>query len=114
MRKPFRFIGIYLGVLTLPLFSTLALADVPPEPGYVEKCTIEKQCKKNEEGDECRAWHGDRDVCTRKHEADGFQFKCRSRGASVWSEVFCRARDEKPKKEPKPEKKPEAPNKPAK
>ncbi len=100
MRKPLRYL-----VLVLPLSATLARADVPPEPGYVEKCTVEKQCKKSEEGDACRAWHGDPEVCARKHEADGFEYRCRTRGASAWTEVYCRLKLDKPKKEPKPPKK---------
>ena len=72
------------------LTPLLGYADVPPPPGYVEQCTIEKQCKKEEEGDACSAWHGDRDTCQKKHAQDGFVFKCKSRGASVWTEVYCR------------------------
>lgn len=103
MRTPLRLLAASLALWALWLLPTAARADVPPEPGYVEKCTIEKQCKKNEEGDACRAWHGDRDVCSRKHAADGFEYKCRTRGASVWSEVYCRAKADKPKKDAKPE-----------
>lgn len=72
------------------LLPALVRADIPPPAGYVEQCTIEKQCTKDEEGDACRAWHGDREVCTKKHAQDGFSLKCRSRGASVWTEVYCR------------------------
>lgn len=67
-----------------------AAADIPPPPGYVEQCTIEKQCTKAEEGDACGAWHGDRDKCEKKHASDGFVRKCKTRGASVWTEVYCR------------------------
>lgn len=76
--------------LALALLPAGAGADIPPPPGYIEQCTIEKQCKKNEEGDACRAWHGDRDGCKKRHASDGFVFKCQTRGASVWTEVYCR------------------------
>lgn len=76
----------------LLLGSALAFADIPPPPGYVEQCTIEKQCKKEEEGDACSAWHGERDKCEKKHAQDGFVRKCRTGGASVWTEVYCRAK----------------------
>lgn len=77
-------------MLASVLLPVQARADVPPPPGYVEQCTIEKQCKKGEEGDACRGWHGDREGCQKRHASDGFVYKCRSRGASVWTEVFCR------------------------
>lgn len=67
-----------------------ARADIPPPPGYTEQCTVAKQCKKSEEGDACRAWHGDREVCQKRHASDGFVYKCKTRGASVWTEVYCR------------------------
>jgi len=74
------------------LWCGLARADIAPPPGYVESCSIEKQCGKNEEGDACRAWHGDRDACKKKHEKDGFVYRCKARGASVWTEVWCRSK----------------------
>ena len=77
------FAGLVLG-------TSVVSADVPPPPGYVESCTVEKQCTKNEEGDACSAWHGERDKCEKKHAQDGFVRKCKTRGASVWTEVYCR------------------------
>lgn len=86
--KKLWFICVSLSALAAPP----ALGDIPPPPGYKETCTVAQQCKKDEEGDTCRAWHGDREVCKRKHQSDGFVYKCSTRGASVWSEVFCRAK----------------------
>lgn len=80
-------------VLLSPLVILLAgaaRADVPPPEGYVEQCTAEKQCKKTEDADVCSAWHGERDKCSKAHAADGFVYKCKTRGASAWSEVWCR------------------------
>jgi 3-methyladenine DNA glycosylase Mpg len=75
--------------------ASSALADVPPPPGYVEQCTVEKQCQKNEDGDACSAWHGDHDKCKKLHQSDGFVYKCSTRGASVWTEVYCRPKGSK-------------------
>ena len=76
-------------------WSAVARADIPPPPGYVEQCTIDKACKKGEEGDDCRAWHGDTTACEKKHAKDGFEYRCRTSGASVWSEVWCRPKSKK-------------------
>lgn len=67
-------------------------ADIPPEPGYVEQCTVEKVQKKGEFCSSCRAWHGDRDVCDRTFGSDTklkWKLRCHTRGASVWSEIWC-------------------------
>lgn len=88
---PSRLLRLMSGTALL-IASSTATADVPPPPGYVETCTVEKQCKKDEEGDACSAWHGDRDKCEKKHAQDGFVRKCKTRGASVWTEVYCRPR----------------------
>ncbi len=82
--------GIRLIFFAAALAPLPALADVPPPPGYVEQCTIEKQCKPTEEGTSCGTWHGERDKCKQQHTSDGFVYKCSTRGASVWTEVYCR------------------------
>jgi hypothetical protein len=64
-----------------------ALADVPPEPGYVEMCTVERACDARG-GESCGAWHGDPDAC-KGLGARGLTFVCRTAGASTWSEVWC-------------------------
>ena len=79
-----------LPIAALLCLSRAAFADVPPPPGYVEQCTVEKQCKKDEDGDACGAWHGDRDKCKKLHAKDGFTYKCSTHGASVWTEIYCR------------------------
>ncbi len=75
-----------LGALLVPV---IASADIPPPPGYVETCTIKNQCVGDEVGDLCSAWHGDRDACKKRHANTGFVYKCRTSGASTWSEVWC-------------------------
>ena len=75
-------------------------ADVPPPLNYVENCTEKKQCKPNEDGDTCGAWYSEPDKCKKLHASDGFIFKCRTSGASVWREIYCRPKAQnKTKKE---------------
>jgi hypothetical protein len=70
---------------------SLARADVPPPPGYVEQCTAEKQQGAGEECLSCGdAYHGDRDACDRQHAGNGYARRCRTSGASVWTEVWCK------------------------
>lgn len=66
------------------LLATLAFADIPPPPGYVEKCTLKNHpgCVK------CDAWHGGREECEAL-ENKGYTRACRTGGASVWDEIFC-------------------------
>lgn len=75
--------------MTPLLLLSIALADVPPPPGYVETCTVEKQCTPTEEGVSCGAWFGEPDACAHLL-AEGWVLRCRTSGASVWSEVYCR------------------------
>lgn len=75
------------------VFANPALADLAPEPGYVEQCTI-----KNHEGPDtsctsCRASFKDRDGCAGLMGPQGYTRACRTRGASVWTEVWCKAKD---------------------
>jgi hypothetical protein len=79
-------------LFALLLCPSVALADLPRPPNYVEQCTVEKQCAKNEEGTSCSANHSERDKCSKTLSAQGWTFKCRTRGASVWTEIWCRPR----------------------
>lgn len=83
-----------------PLFAFAALAvlgaALPARaditvPGRVETCTMEKQAKAGLECHECRAYHGNPDHCPASLSSYGFKQACRSGGASVWSEIWCRA-----------------------
>jgi hypothetical protein len=76
----------------LLLLPAGAQADVPPPKGYVEQCTVEKAQKKGEFCTACGgAYHGDRDFCERRFAADKlpWEHRCKTRGASVWTEVWC-------------------------
>lgn len=65
------------------------LADIAPPRGYVEKCSIETQQKSGEQCRLCGASFQGRDECTRLT-SQGYQERCRTYGASVWQEVWCR------------------------
>lgn len=92
-----------LAALAIALSPGLALADIPPPKGYVEQCTVEKACKKGEEGTECRGWHGDPEGCSNRLSPAGWEARCQTRGASVWTEVFCRPKGPKKQGPPKKE-----------
>ncbi len=78
------------------LFVTLtcgvgpAAADLPPPPDYVEQCTLEKQKQPEEECTVCGAYFGARDRCEKEFGTKGYSFHCRTYGASVWKEVWCK------------------------
>ncbi len=73
----------------LVLIAGIAHADVPPPDGYVEDCTIEKQSAPGLTCESCRAWHGDREACTKTLGVKGYRKMCESHGASVWNEIWC-------------------------
>lgn len=72
------------------LLAPTAFADLAPPPGYVEPCTVEKQQKSNETCIACSTYHAEPDACVKQHAGRGFAHRCRSRGASVWTEVWCK------------------------
>ena len=86
-----RVMGTALSVAVISLFSATAQADIPPEPGYVEACTVQKQQKAGETCVLCtEAYHADREACVRKWMPQGYVSRCKTRGASAWSEVWCK------------------------
>lgn len=70
-------------------------ADIAPPRGSVEICTVEKQCPRDEV-DICKASRSDRDACARRHVNDGFKLACKTHGATVWNELWCRPASRKP------------------
>ena len=72
------------------LLAPTAFADLAPPPGYVEPCTVDKQQKSNETCIACSTYHAEPDACVKQHAGRGFAHRCRSRGASVWTEVWCK------------------------
>jgi hypothetical protein len=69
------------------LLVSIALADIPPQPDYVETCTTSR-CGSNE-ARACSAYFGGREECA-KLESEGFIKICQTRGASTWTEVLCK------------------------
>ena len=84
----------------LPCWAGVAHADVPPPAGYVEQCTLEKQKKAGEDCQTSRPWHGDPDKGDLEWGAKGYKQRCRTNGASAWTEIWCKAAD--PVKPPEP------------
>ncbi|MBK7584045.1 MAG: hypothetical protein IPI67_28090 [Myxococcales bacterium] len=80
------FVG--LAVAALGLSAGSARADLPA-PGP-ETCSLEKQQKPGEDCVSCSASFEDTEACKTKHSASGYSQRCRSSGASVWTEVWCR------------------------
>lgn len=78
-------IGIFCAITQV----NLAFADIAPPPGYVEQCTVAKQQKAGQECRACGSSFMGRKECA-KLGAQGFKEQCRSQGASVWTEVWCR------------------------
>lgn len=76
----------------LLMLAPVASADIAPPPGYVEQCTVARVQKDNpgQTCVSCDAWHGGRADCETR-EAEGYVKRCKSRGASTWSEVLCKA-----------------------
>lgn len=75
--------------LAVTALSTPALADLAPPPGYVEKCTVENHQKDGKTCTSCAADFKNRDRCESELGPKGYTRACRTRGASVWSEVWC-------------------------
>ena len=72
----------------LLIVLALAHADIPPPPGYVETCTVANHCASDQAGKTCEGTFSGREDCEAL-EAAGWTQKCRTSGASVWTEVMC-------------------------
>ena len=89
--------GFLLGVTLSVGYVPLAFADVPPPIGYVEQCTVEKQQTGGVSCVACqndyRSFIGDAgpSACQVQYESQGYAKACKSYGASVWTEVWCRS-----------------------
>lgn len=67
-------------------------ADMPPPPGHVETCTLEARRLPGQECRVCGAYFGSRAECDQLG-TQGYRSQCRSYGASVWREIWCRPAD---------------------
>jgi hypothetical protein len=84
------------------LSTPAARADVPPPSGYVEECTVERQCPG---GRSCGTYHGESNPeCAKAAQEAGMEERCHSWGATVGGSVFCPKGAPVPKKTEKPEK----------
>ncbi len=84
-------------VLFVTLRAVTALADVAPPPDYVESCTLANHQRPATECQLCGdAYHGEPEACRNKLGATGYTRSCRTSGASVWNEVWCRRAQPQP------------------
>lgn len=79
-----------LALSFLILAPSLVRADVPPPEGYVESCTASNYGRGGRECRDCSTYHGNPPTFCADQMGAGFTIACRSRGASVWNEVWCR------------------------
>jgi hypothetical protein len=86
------FSKVALAALSFVAFPLAARADLAPEPGYVETCTLANHAKADLECVECNTYHGEYDKCVKQFEPQGYTQACRTAGASVWSEIWCKAK----------------------
>lgn len=79
-----------MAVLLVAASTSYARADVPPPRGYVESCTVQAHAQDGRECRECSTYHGNPPTHCASEVGDGYERACRTRGASTWSEVWCR------------------------
>jgi hypothetical protein len=84
------FVALGFGV-AMPVF-----ADIPPRRDYVETCTIERVQGEGDSCVECRGSFQDREACATEWAPQGYEKSCQARGASVWTEIWCRSDDAEP------------------
>lgn len=73
--------------------SVPAAADIAPPPGYEETCTLEQVQVAGNSCVECRGSFQDREACATEWSPQGYEKACQTRGASVWTEIWCTAAD---------------------
>jgi len=71
--------------------SVPAAADIAPPPGYEETCTLEQVQVPGNSCVECRGSFQDREACATEWSPQGYEKACQTRGASVWTEIWCTA-----------------------
>jgi MYXO-CTERM domain-containing protein len=88
-----RFASVLALLIASPLaFAGAAQADVPPPPGFVETCTVAQQQTGGARCEECRASFQDASACATRFASTQMQQRCKTSGASVWTEVWCETR----------------------
>ncbi|MBI4705366.1 MAG: hypothetical protein HY744_30030 [Deltaproteobacteria bacterium] len=90
-----------LAAAAIALATGAARADIPPPPGYVEQCTVERQQKPGEICEACgESFFREPDACAKRYAGTPFGERCRTAGASVWTELWCRPAAGEPKPVP--------------
>ena len=69
----------------------VAHADIAPPPGFTERCTPLRVQQEGETCQACGAWFREHDKCENTLGKQGFSRRCKTRGASVWTEIWCKA-----------------------
>ncbi|MEO7095992.1 MAG: MYXO-CTERM sorting domain-containing protein [Polyangiales bacterium] len=95
--------SVFLGLLaatTVTLATVAGRADIAPPPNWKESCTEEQQKKPGEECLSCSAFYGNAQHCSKLLGSYAFQSRCKTRGASVWTELWCRTTSPSAKKVP--------------
>lgn len=71
------------------LATAPARADVPPDPGYVEACTVEIQQRPSEHCEYCPSSYETPQQCPQHYTGTTFVRRCQGYGASSWTELWC-------------------------
>ncbi len=88
-----RLFAVLASLVAAPLVvARPADADVPPPPGYVETCTVEQQQTNGARCEACRAGYQDANACATRFASTQLRRRCRTSGASSWTEVWCENR----------------------
>ena len=78
------------GIVSLLAMAGTGVADIAPPPGYVEQCAISRVQKEGQSCTTCRGWYGGPGECSKSLAPKGYTFNCRTAGASVWIEIWCK------------------------
>lgn len=87
-----RHIGLALMLACAAVMNTRrANADLAPPADYVENCTVAKQQVDGKLCVACASSYATVDKCKDDYSGQGYIQACKSWGASVWTEVWCKA-----------------------
>jgi MYXO-CTERM domain-containing protein len=78
------------GGIAMSLVGATAHADMPPPDDYVETCSVAQQQKAGELCVSCQVTYADFEACKKLYEPQGYLNRCKTWGASVYSEVYCK------------------------
>ncbi len=87
-------VGLLTACLAILGAARSAQADVAPPDDYVETCTVEEQQGAGETCVTCQVSYEDFEACATTYEPQGYTKRCKTAGASFYSEVYCRTGSE--------------------